>query len=1362
MITLSRIVTLYIILLGNVCFESYAQIQNYRFEHLNEEQGLSSNHANDILQDSEGFMWFSTLDGLNKYDGYNFTVFRPDPNNPDQTLKSSAIIDIHEDEVGRIWITTWGGGLNYLDKQNNQVTHFVLDSLNENKWNKLNNIYESDNGSLWIAGTHGVAHLDPSTFEYTLFNSPENVKGFYPVLEDGSKRVWCGGTTGFYLLDQQTGIYSSVTLDSTSKKSPIINSLHLNSDSILWISTRNDGLFYLDTSLEMVKPQRFKSKEFPDTKDDLWFNDIIETKQGQLWVSSSIGLVRIDKQRGNVTIFQADPLDPFSLSHNYVLNVYEDNSENLWAGTINGVDKLTSTEFHIYQIIPHSASSFRAENSVGALAVDLDGKILFTTRDYFTYPSSHANFYCLNPKTREVTDFSIPPDRSDTTEINQIWSMHVDEKNRLWAGTETALYLQNSTTGEYMRYPSQIPVAKITEGPSGKLWFHGGGHGYNSSVYTMASFNPGNGEFNYFTYDIKYIVGPPFLQITDIMASHAGNIWLAFQGGLARFDQQTESFTTYLPDSTNPEGHINDTFIQTTYEDSREIIWIGSRDGGLNRYDPSTDKFTHFDMLDGLPTNNVLSITESKNGDLWLGTSKGLSRFNPRTEEFSNYNIRDGLPANDFHVAQIIKSEGQLIFGTDNGLVFFHPDSIQDKEVKPPVYITGVQVMEEERVVPTEPIELAYDQNFLSFDFVALNYQASEKNEYAYQMEGLDENWIYSGDRRFSSYTNLDPGEYTFRVKASYNKGPWNEAASTIQFTILPPWWQNNWAYAFYTLLSIGLLYALRQFTIKRERLRHALELQTIESKKMRELDHLKSRFFANISHEFRTPLTLILGPLEKFIQQNDSHPSAQSTYRMMQRNAQRLLNLVNQLLDLSKLESGNMTLDTQPQAIVPFLKSIALAFTSLAEQRQIIYHFQFPTENPVVYYDADKLEKIVSNLLSNAFKFTPDGGQVTVSIILREAIQKSGLQTLKISVQDSGSGIPENIIEHIFDRFYQNDAWLADEQQGSGIGLSLVHELVELHQGEITVENTENSGALFTVTLPVKVADYEEITSNAASRNFPVIIPEEEILAEENGKSHSAYNMSKPLVLVIEDNADVRAFIRETLQPNYRLLEAANGKIGLQQAEETIPDLIISDVMMPEMDGVTLCQQLKTDERTSHVPVILLTAKAIGSDKIVGLETGADDYMIKPFRSDELIARINNLIETRRKLRERYSQTVTLQPSDVAITSVDQQFLERMKTIVESHMADATFGVEAFSEEAGLSRVQLFRKLKALTDLSPSEFIKNMRLKRAADLLRLKGGTIGEIAFRVGFQDPSYFTKTFQKQYGQTPSDYMTETFKQ
>jgi signal transduction histidine kinase/CheY-like chemotaxis protein len=613
----------------------------------------------------------------------------------------------------------------------------------------------------------------------------------------------------------------------------------------------------------------------------------------------------------------------------------------------------------------------------------------------------------------------------------------------------------------------------------------------------------------------------------------------------------------------------------------------------------------------------------------------------------------------------------------------------------PPVVITafkryntddaeGIGIVEK-GISAQKAITVSYKDNILSFEFAALSYRNTFKNKYAYKLEGYSDQWIQLGTERRVSFTNLDPGEYTLRVKGSNNDGVWNEEGASLKITVTPPWWKTKWAYAFYVLLFVGLLYGWRRYDLHRIQLKNQLKLEQVEAEKMKELDHLKSRFFANISHEFRTPLTLILGPVEQ-MRRREFKGNVQEAYDMILRNGRRLLRLINQLLDLARLEAGRMSLQARPENIVSFLKGLTLSFASAAERKRIALRFAAQEESIIVYCDRDKLEKIVSNLLSNALKFTPEGGGVTVAVGRGSSSERQALSAtsatanfVEISVTDTGPGIPDDQIDKIFDRFYQVDASQTRAHEGTGIGLALTKELVELQHGEIVVRSEGGRGATFVVRLPLgrEHLKAEELVETGSSEQLSVVSD------QTSGKLQMASGMDsdfpsiqqsttpsiqeppsndETIVLIVEDNRDVCAYIRQYLEPAFKIVEAHDGVEGVNLALQIIPDLIISDVMMPKRDGNALCRRLKTDEKTSHIPIILLTAKADRKSKVYGLETGADDYLIKPFDSKELLARVHNLIKLRRQLRERFSREVVLKPSEIAITPMDEVFLKKVQ----------------------------------------------------------------------------------------------------
>ena len=659
-------------------------------------------------------------------------------------------------------------------------------------------------------------------------------------------------------------------------------------------------------------------------------------------------------------------------------------------------------------------------------------------------------------------------------------------------------------------------------------------------------------------------------------------------------------------------------------------------------------------------------------------------------------------------------------------------------------------------------MSIPFSDNYISFEFAALDYNNPEKIQYAYMMEGFDKDWIYSGNQRFATYTNLDAGDYKFRVKSTNSDGVWNEEGTTIKVTILPPWWQTWWAYIIYALSFISILYFMRQFELKRVKLRNELQLKDIEAKKLQEVDKLKSRFFANISHEFRTPLTLILGLTNKLSSRN-ADIEARKDHNVIRKNADRLLQLINQLLELSKLEAGSTKIQASKTDLVKFLRRVLSSFISIADQKKIQILFngnplsdQSSEKEVFLYLDIEKFETVIYNLLSNALKFSPEGEKLEVEVI-------SHLQSVEIKITNTGIGIPKEKLPFVFNRFYQVDESMQRDHEGSGIGLALVKEIVDLHNGEINVLSDGERWTTFLIKLNVGRAHFnpDEVTDEIIEIDKPTTVPEkldEELLSEEVTSDKALKNIDKSeakIILLVEDNFDLRNYISEQLEDEFTIFEAENGEKGLEMAGEMIPDLIVSDIMMPKMNGYELCKKIKMDFKTSHIPVILLTAKAAREDKIEGLELGADDYLVKPFDPDELKLRVQNLIKSRQLLREKLRIELLQKPKEVSVPSTERVFLENVNTTIEENIENENFGVDELSRAIGLSRSQLHRKIKAICSQSTTEFIRNFRLQRATDLLKQDAGNIAEIAYMVGFGSQAYFTKSFQELFGCSPSEY-------
>ncbi len=1307
------------------------------FDYISSQPGLSRNRVWCIEQDRNGFMWFGTDNGLYKYDGYQGTGFTAARSGGKGTLRSADITDIHADREGNIWVATQGGGLHQIHPETGAVTAYPVKGFEHSPWEDLSSLFEDPRGLLWMGTAKGLARFDPRTHRFTLYPTP-NGKMIEQPRMDAAGMLWAGNAEGVYRLDPGTGKFTLYPLRTPAGIQLSVGAFHLAADGMAWAGTLGNGLHQFDTRNPAGGFTPYNPRGL--INPHLWLGGILEA-EGYLWLATSEGVQRLHPQTAGVITFRSDPSLPGTLSSNDVKSVFRDRSGNLWVGTGNGVNKaaLYRQPIDVYQITPVPFPFHRQENEINSVLEDHTGT--------GWAGSASKGLYRLDLPSGRLVPVPLHPGKKTAFLANQVWPLVETPQGELWVGTdmEGGLYRLNRATGRFTRYACPFYVRVLACDPGGTLWVGG----WRDEI---ASFDPRTARFTHFKTFSRDSEGLSSGYINDLMVSRSGSIWVATSTGLGRLHPATGRITRYAAPGTDG---LNDAPL-TLFEDEKGIIWVGTSRGGVNRLDTTTGAFTYLTTRQGLPSNKVTSITGDSAGNLWFGTDQGLSRYNPGRNAFRTFDQSDGLPENEFRVTANARGRrGKLLFGTKNGLVMIHPDRMLENAYPPPTFITRFTVMERSQPLGRDSVWLPHHQNFISFEFAALHYANAGKNQYAYRLEGVDRDWVPAGTRRYVSYPNLSPGTYTFRVKSAAHHNAWGAAARALTIVIRPPFWQTAWAYGAYGLLAASLLLLGRREVIRRERLKARLALERVTSDKLREMDSLKSQFFANISHEFRTPLTVILGAVEKLAQENIPTAEGKWGLQAIGRHANRLLELINQLLDLSKLEAGKQQLHPLPGELAGFLKYVTASFVPLFERKGIAYQYQVPGAPCWVQYDKDSLQKILSNLLSNALKFTPEGGTVAVTIEARQ--HADGIELL-IGVRDTGIGIPPAQLSRIFDRFHQVDASLTRAYEGTGIGLALAKELVALHRGSITAESSPGRGTLFSVSLPLAVCD--PIPTESVGRGNAEPVHAETLPVSDQDTGHAVELPSgKPKLsvqlLVVEDNADLRHFISRQLSGTYKLMEAENGLKGWERALQTLPDLVITDSMMPELDGVSLCRKLKSDPRTSHIPVILLTARADEEHKLEGLGNGADDYLTKPFRLAELQIRIKNLIEGRRLLREQFSRHITADPRPLTVTSDDERFLQRALEIMEVQMGNADFDVEAFSREIGMSRSHLHRKLTALTGLSPNEFIRTMRLKRAADLLRQHSGNVSEIAYQVGFGSLNYFTKCFRQQYGQTPTDY-------
>jgi signal transduction histidine kinase/ligand-binding sensor domain-containing protein/DNA-binding response OmpR family regulator len=1364
----------------------HAQDRPIKFERIGLEQGLSQSTVYCILQDRQGFMWFGTQAGLNKYDGYNFTSYQQDIFDS-TSISGNVVWTIYEDHTGTLWAGDYNSAcINRFERETERFIRFVHDPKNPNSLSNggINAIYEDYTGTLWVGTSNGLNKFDREKEQFTRYlydpQDPKSLHGYsvFSIYEDRAGTLWIGTGRWLNKFDrekEQFVHYEHDPQNPRNRKARKITTIFEDRAGTLWLGTEGAGLKKFDREAGQFTSFLHDPRNPYSLSSDS-VQAIYEDRYGTLWIGTWNGLNHFDREQQRVIHFKHAPKNPFSLSDNVVWSIYEDRSGILWVGTFNGgVNKFDRGREQFTKVVhdpnnPHSLS----QNSAASFFKDQTGTLWVGTENGLNR---------FDSKTNRFTLFVHDPQNSNSLCNNSVHVIYEDHLGMLWLGTKNGLDKFDPTSKRFTHYvhnpnnPNSLSSNLITvvyEDRENVLWVGTFGSGLNR-------FDREQEQFTRFVPDSKNPNSIRSGYVWSICEDSLSRdiLWVA-ASGVNRFDRNTERFTHFVNDPKN-ENSLSHDYVGPLWVDRSGTLWVGTMGGGLNRFDRSTEQFTHFTTKDGLPDNQVCGILEDAHGRLWLTTNVGISRFDPKTKTFRNYDIADGLASNSFFMPSQHKSaDGEMFFGSERGFTMFHPDSIKDNPYIPPLVISsfkrfntgeaeGVSIVEK-GVSVKKALQLSYKDNVLNFEFAALSFRNTFKNQYAYKLEGYSDNWIQLGTERKVNFTNLDPGTYTLRVKGSNNDGVWNEEAPLhgVKITITPPWWQTHWAYAFYVLLFMLSLYGWRRFELNQVKLRNELKMKNFEAQKLHEMDQMKSRFFANISHEFRTPLTLILGPVEQ-IRAGRFRDNLDEACDMILRNGQRLLRLINQLLDLAKLEAGSMSLHARPENIVGFLKGLVLSFASAAERKRIALSISAEEENLIVYFDRDKLEKIVSNLLSNALKFTPEGGEVGVLISTVETtgpvVSTNGW--VEISVKDTGPGIAVDQFDKIFDRFYQVDAShtstsSVQEHEGAGIGLALTKELVELHHGEIVVESGIGRGTTFIVHLPLGKEHLkpEEVSEAVSSDQFSVASGQEAAFPTIQQSPAAAIQESvtsdETIILVVEDNPDVCTYIRQRLEPTFKMIEAHDGVEGVAKAFEIIPDLIISDVMMPKRDGNELCRILKSDEKTSHIPIIMLTAKADRESKVQGLETGADDYLIKPFDAKELLARVHNLIKLRRQLRERFSREVILQPHEIAITPMDEVFLNKVKAVVEKHLGDEDFEVEALGREVGMSRSQIHRKLKALTDQSASQFIRSLRLQRAVELLKQNAGTVAEIAYQVGFGSQAYFNRCFHEQFGCAPKAYV------
>jgi signal transduction histidine kinase/DNA-binding response OmpR family regulator/ligand-binding sensor domain-containing protein len=1368
--SLLRACALFILLLAANSQPTAAQdklLPVFQFNRLTTADGLpSSEIRSNVGRDRTGFVWVGLENGLARYDGYTCKVYR-EFSTPNNALK------LFIDSQGRLWVGKYATGLSLYDPVKDRFVNFLKakeDSASLHA-SYIAGIFEDDAGILWFGTEDDIVSVDPgmstntdSVVQHIRFRTTP-FKGF----KDGATQVerWDDNSMlvvsfgGLFVVNRHTRSISRAPLprmDGMRLATLSVFTVFRESPQKLWLGTASHGLVLLDQDKRTLTSYHKNRKNASGSADDQ-IHELQLDNHGRMWITTGNGLDVFDVRSGSYMDYLTSWGGP---GKSMFTRMSIDSTGILWISTADdGLYFLSPASFRFphYAVRGAAGAPMEMETTIpwsdGTYWITAEGKLLQIRLDNLSVLRSVDLF------KREKSGFG-----------QAVYASLDDGKGTLWFGTwGLGLYSYEPRSGRVknFHYAHRLPglvfnsdVCKgLVKATGDTLWVAG----YDDK---LLAFDTRRQTFTSIPHD-------PRGQVWDLMKDRSGRIWISDQLlGLFVADPSSRRSELLRSDSTD-SGSMSDIHPYKTYEDLRGRIWVGGK--VLRLWDPESRSFKSFVNNDPVLADPILSLPlrcDSKER-LWVHyPGKGMGLLSPQTNTFTDFDGSDGLIS---PMSMTSLPDGRVMLVGSRGMNLVHPDSLFAPGRAPPLVISKITVNDSANVhyqsYPTTPARLGYDQHVLEFEFAAIDPGQGHLITYRYRLEGFEESWIDPGQRRYVRYPGLAPGSYVFRVKATSTFGRWPEQETALAFSIAPPWWRTIWAYGFYALLALAALWAAYSIRFRQVQLRQMAEMEHLQAEHLAEVDRLRSRFFANISHEFRTPLTLILGPLHKWKEREPETIELRKDLAMVERNARRLLRLINQLLELSKLEAGAITLRACRTNIVPLVRGIAYSFETSAGSRRIGLEVVTPEDAIEVYCDRDMVEKILTNLIANAFKFTPDGGSVVITLTPSpspkmgegdrggEGSSRMDNGFVEISVSDTGIGIPPEQLTRIFDRFFQVDASHTREHEGSGVGLALVKELVELHHGTIEVTSEVGRGTEFIVRLPMGRAHlHDEEIVDAPALAEPPRHPGSAIIDEiENGESVAVEEPlpagdQRPIILIVEDNTDVREYVKSFLLSAYRVLEARDGAEGEEKALEAIPDLVISDIMMPAMDGYEFCKRLKLNERTSHIPVILLTAKAASEDRVEGLETGADDYLVKPFEPKELLARVKNLIVLRRRLRERFSAGQILKPGEITVSSIDDTFLQKVKTIVESHLSEEGFGVEDLSGAVGMSRSQIHRKLTALTGLATGDFIRYLRLHRAMDLLQQNAATISEIAYSVGFSTPAHFSKCFHEQFGRTPSE--------
>lgn len=1386
-IKISFSLLLVLFVLGNVLGQSNSKVYNF----VNVNEGISKVGMSTILQDHKDFLWIGTNgDGLYKYDGIDYTSYKYKVQDS-ASLSSSLIYSTYLDNENKLWVGT-EEGLNLYNRD--------LDNFNRYYFNTSNSITDP-NISVISLNNDGNDNLLVGTFEKGLFrlkkgsnvlervtivgnNIPEvvNINNIQVTKEN---KIYVGTNFGLKEYDQNSNILKNAVFSIKEKMLTVdepIQYMLTDDRGILWVGTISDGLIRIDPNASI--------KRLPITSKRVL--SMVQIMDGTYMVGTeNDGLFHIDKLGEIIRNYRYSKEDRNSIKSNSIWSLFVDYQQRIWMGYYNSgiavYDELYD-KFNHLESLANDPNSLEASLVTG-IAKDDNGDLWIT--------SDGGGIDVFNPRKNTFRHINIKSNNSEYKGLKSldIQTVFIDSKKNKWFGSwNHGLYLLKNNSNRFINYNientpevfTSNSILTFAEDSKGVIWI---GTFYNGII----SYDPKSATFT--NHDSK-----PFRDkeihnsaVRKILVDKKDNIWVGSTQGLYKVQQipsgdyNVEHISEKL--TSEYKNHTSVNHILSLYlSDDSNHLWIGTRGAGVCKYNLNNETFEWHNTFSGLKEHNISSIIESTNGDIWISGNNGITKIDRVEKTYTNYTSNDGLLSNDFNLNSALRGDnGLLYFGNYRGIDFFNPENIKTNKTPPSLHLTGFKLFNKDVepnlknsplkqvIAETDSIVLKQNQSVFTIEYSAINYTRPEKNQYAYYLEGLleesAETWNYVGNSRSATYTNLDFGNYTFKLKAANNDGLWTEEPIELKITILPPWWKTNLAITTYVLLFLSGVYLLNKITQNRIKEKQILKNERDQRAREEELHEKKLQFFTNISHEFRTPLTLIINPLQDIMKDNTLNlpQRVREKHNIIYKNTDRLYRLINELMDLRKLELNKVRLRAEKINLVEFTNDLIEYFKEEAYCRNIYLSVDSDVPNLSLWADKKMLEKIIFNILSNAIKVTPEGGAINVELtsnddkhILPLLNETEVCKTVEVIISDTGPGLKKKQVKKIFERFYQVKNLNETYYGGTGIGLEVVQNFVQLHKGKIEVNSEVNKGTTFRVIFPRGKKHFanKEIISPSTEvhiqkeRYIEPITQQQpntdtvsaEAVISGNAKSHT--------LLIVEDNVELRNYLKNELKDNYKIITANNGLEGVEKAISTLPDIIITDVIMPEMDGFEFCKKIKTDIKTSHIPLLMLTAKARIDDRIEGIGYGADAYMVKPFDMRLLKLRLSQIITSRELIFDKYFGDISGAKENANATSIDKEFIQKVLRYINDNISDSDLSVEVLASQLHLSRSQLYRKIKTLTGQTVNELLRNIRLQKAKQILESGSANISEVSYKVGFSSPSYFTKCFKAHFNMLPTD--------